>query len=51
MRTHITDTQRPLAAEAIRSLKARYFRDLDTKDWGRISVLQPPYTELSTAVS
>jgi hypothetical protein len=29
----VSDLERVVATEAIRNLKARYFRDLDTKDW------------------
>lgn len=38
----ITDTQRVLAVEAIRNLKARYFRDLDTKNWTDLPALFAP---------
>jgi hypothetical protein len=31
--TAVSDLERIVAAEAIRNLKARYFRDLDTKNW------------------
>lgn len=38
----MTDTERLIAAEAIRTVKARYFRALDTKDWDLLGAVFAP---------
>lgn len=38
----MTDTERLLAIEEIKSLKARYFRTMDTKDWAGLGTVFAP---------
>lgn len=42
----MTDLERLLAIEAIRQLKARYFRFMDTKDWSALPTVFAPDAQM-----